>query len=57
MRTPIIAGNWKLFKKSSDAVDFVTRLTAPAVFMPLSADVPLVSTLNSWSASGKGNAT
>lgn len=28
MRTPIIAGNWKLFKKSSDAVDFVTRLTS-----------------------------
>ena len=27
MRTPIIAGNWKLFKKSSDAVDFVTKLT------------------------------
>jgi triosephosphate isomerase len=27
MRTPIIAGNWKLFKKSNDAVDFVTKLT------------------------------
>lgn len=27
MRTPIIAGNWKLFKKSSEAVDFVAKLT------------------------------
>lgn len=26
MRTPIIAGNWKLFKKSKDAIDFVTKL-------------------------------
>jgi len=30
MRTPIIAGNWKLFKKSSEAVDLVTNL-APLV--------------------------
>lgn len=30
MRTPIIAGNWKLFKKSSEAVNFVTKL-APLV--------------------------
>uniref|UniRef100_A0A831XL77 Triosephosphate isomerase n=1 Tax=Geobacter metallireducens TaxID=28232 RepID=A0A831XL77_GEOME len=27
MRTPIIAGNWKLFKKSGEAVDFVAKLT------------------------------
>ena len=27
MRTPIIAGNWKLFKKRTEAVDFVTKLT------------------------------
>ena len=26
MRKPIIAGNWKLFKKRDDAVDFVTKL-------------------------------
>lgn len=26
MRTPIIAGNWKLFKKSSEAQDFVAKL-------------------------------
>ncbi|CAG0982220.1 triosephosphate isomerase (TIM) [Geobacteraceae bacterium] len=30
MRTPIIAGNWKLFKKSSEAVDLVMNL-APLV--------------------------
>lgn len=27
MRTPIIAGNWKLFKKSGEAVDFVAKLS------------------------------
>lgn len=26
MRTPVIAGNWKLFKKSTEAVDLVTAL-------------------------------
>lgn len=27
MRTPIIAGNWKLFKKRGEAVDFVAKLS------------------------------
>ncbi|QSV45172.1 triose-phosphate isomerase [Geobacter benzoatilyticus] len=58
MRTPIIAGNWKLFKKSGEAVELVSQLThlvrdtkgveiiiAP-VFTVLSTVKPLIANSN-----------